>query len=703
MKIQKIILNNIGPYIGENTITFNTTNSTKNIILIGGRNGAGKTTLFDSMKLCLYGYKLYGYRQNSQTYTSKIKRIINDGAKKTSSPKAGIALSIFIEDGYSNSIFTISRNWSLQKSHFKEVYNVYKDDILLSDEEKVDFDNYLLQTIPLALFNFHFFNGENISEFLFNKENGLSFRKAFMQICGLDTLDLIQEQLQNNIQTHSKDSDSTIQDDYFEKKSQHKLLQENLSNIDIELKKVEQKIISLEDESNLLEQEMTRYGGVQSQEWQLIQEQIRIEESLREETHKYLKDTANNVLPFLILKKELAELQQQIQIEFAIASNRIIQERLQNKNTRGILNNNLMPYLKSSSIKLEDDFFQMLYNAVKNDCPESSSEFLKLSEHEQLSILSKVNKCLSFDEDEIINAEKRIKKSLAKTKYLRSNANSKEILSSENYLCKKNELLSQIDELRKELLDLTHKKTKASDEFTKLTQAFDKASVKFKAILKERSVNDISARSMLAFEELRKNLYKKYISKVEDMFICNFNALLSKDDLLDGIYITDNFEVIPYKYSSMKTSNIHALIDQHGEEYVKEQLGVRAFNLFFLNATQNKTIELPVKIDQHFSAGEQQIYVMALYQALSDIRSAELPFVIDTPLARIDRLHRKNILNSFFSKLPGQVIILSTDEEIDTSSLKLLQEKLADLYLIEHQTDGTIKILHQQYFEEVSQ
>jgi len=702
MKIQKIILNNIGPYIGENTITFNTSDSTKNIVIIGGRNGAGKTTLFDSIKLCLYGYKLYGYRQNSQSYTSKIKRIINDDTKKTSSPKAGIALSILIEDGYSNSIFTISRNWILQKSHFKETYNVYKDNTLLNDEEKADFDNYLLQTIPPALFNFHFFDGENISEFLFSKENGQSFRKAFMQICGLDTLDLIQQQLQNNIQTHSKDSDNTIQDDYFEKKHQHELAEENLSNIVIELKKAESKIINLEEESALLEQEMTKYGGIQFQEWQLIQDQIQIEESLREETHKYLKDAANNVLPFLILKKELARLQQQIQIESAIASNKVIQERLQSKDTRKILANNLMPYLKNSAPQLTDDFFQMLYDAVKNDCPENSSEFLKLSEHEQLSILSKVNEYLSFDESQIINAEKQIKKSLAKTKRLRSKASSKEILSAESYLSKKNELLSLIDELRKEFLVLTQQKVQSSDEFTKSKQAFDKASVKFKAILKEKSVNDISARSMLAFDELEKSLYKKYITQVEDMFICNFNALLSKDDLLDGIYITDDFEVIPYKYSSMSVHSIHALINQHGESYVKEQLGVRAFDLFSSNAYRNETLELPIKIDQRFSAGEQQIYVMALYKALSNIRLTELPFVIDTPLARIDNLHRKNILNSFFSKLPGQVLILSTDEEIDTPSLNLLKDQLADLHLIEHQKDGTTKILHQQYFKEVS-
>lgn len=82
MRIKQLKLTNIGSYAGEVVFSFHSNDTEKNIILIGGRNGAGKTTLFDSIRLCLYGYKLYGYRQNSQVYTSKIKRLINDEAKK---------------------------------------------------------------------------------------------------------------------------------------------------------------------------------------------------------------------------------------------------------------------------------------------------------------------------------------------------------------------------------------------------------------------------------------------------------------------------------------------------------------------------------------------------------------------------------------------------------------------------------------------
>ena len=64
------------------------------------------------------------------------------------------------------------------------------------------------------------------------------------------------------------------------------------------------------------------------------------------------------------------------------------------------------------------------------------------------------------------------------------------------------------------------------------------------------------------------------------------------------------------------------------------------------------------------SAGEKQIFIMALYQALSQLNKINVPYIVDTPFARIDKEHRGKILSQFFKKLNGQIIILSTDEEI---------------------------------------
>jgi DNA sulfur modification protein DndD len=142
-------------------------------------------------------------------------------------------------------------------------------------------------------------------------------------------------------------------------------------------------------------------------------------------------------------------------------------------------------------------------------------------------------------------------------------------------------------------------------------------------------------------------------------------------------------------------------IKEYGEDYVRDSIGERALNLIKESGRINGAISIPAKVEQHFSAGERQIFAMALYQSLAEIRTAELPFVIDTPLARIDREHRKNILANFFARLPGQVIILSTDEEINGESISLIREKMSDIYLIKHQSSGTSTANRDSYFKGV--
>lgn len=55
-------------------------------------------------------------------------------------------------------------------------------------------------------------------------------------------------------------------------------------------------------------------------------------------------------------------------------------------------------------------------------------------------------------------------------------------------------------------------------------------------------------------------------------------------------------------------------------------------------------IQLPVEVEKdRMSSGEKQIFVMSLYWALMQQSKNALPFIIDTPFARIDTEHRHNI------------------------------------------------------------
>lgn len=701
MRIKRLTLNNIGSFAGEHSFLFQTDNPQKQIVLIGGRNGAGKTTLFESIRLCLYGYKLYGYRQNSQTYTNKIKRLINDKVKSASPATAGIAMQILIEDGYANSVFEISREWILNGNTLKESLCVYKDGDLLTTEQMQDFDNYLMQIIPPALFNFHFFDGEKVSNFVFDRANGQAFRKAFLQICGLDTFDLIEEQLQHNTRTTKGDSQNLIQEEYVAvrmklaeaKESHTAALQKN--------QETQAEIDALQDQITILDADMKKYGGVEDDDWKLYEKEIQEEESKREELRHILKAAANDVIPFIILKDQLQALKYQLTVEGKLKRNRLFKEKFSDPHLKEKLQQELKIGGDSPQIKLSDEFMLALYKTLREDISEHEVEFLQISENDSMELLAKIHHYQNYDIQSLIDAEKSLEESLARTKELRAQMDSKEVVDSNHYLAKKNELLVQLDTARQQSFAEKDVLSQAEIALQTAEKAYQKAYEKYRAMLKEKSVSDMAARALLAFSELKQNLYAKYISQVEEAFSRNFHNLISKTDLIDGIYIDSAFEVVAYKMQEVDIAHVFKAIQEYGEEYVFSSIGERAYKIIKDSTFSDGKITVPIKVDQHFSAGEQQIFIMSLYQSLAEIRTSELPFVIDTPLARIDSEHRKNILDYFFSRLPGQVIILSTDEEINSEGIAVLSPKISDVYLIEHQENGTTSVSRGAYFKGV--
>ena len=701
MRIKRLTLNNIGSFAGEYSFQFQTDNPQKQIVLIGGRNGAGKTTLFESIRLCLYGYKLYGYRQNSQTYTNKIKRLINDKVKSASPATAGITMQILIEDGYANSVFEISREWILNGNTLKESLCVYKDGDLLTTEQMQDFDNYLMQIIPPALFNFHFFDGEKVSNFVFNRANGQAFRKAFLQICGLDTFDLIEEQLQYNTRTKKGDSQNLIQEEYAT--ARMKLAEAKESHI-AALQKIQEtqaEIDALQDQITILDADMKKYGGVEDDDWKLYEKEIQEEESKREELRHILKAAANDVIPFIILKDQLQALKHQLTVEGKLKRNRLFKDKFSDPHLKEKLQQELKVGIDSPQIELSDEFMLALYKTLREDISEHEVEFLQISENDSMELLAKIHHYQNYDIQSLIDAEKSLEESLARTKELRAQMDSKEVVDSNHYLAKKNELLLQLDTARQQFFAKKDALSQAEIVLQTAEKAYQKAYEKYRAMLKEKSVSDMAARALLAFSELKQNLYAKYISQVEEAFSRNFHNLISKTDLIDGIYIDSAFEVVAYKMQEVDIAHVFKEVQEYGEEYVFTNIGERAYKIIKDSSSSDGKITAPIKVEQHFSAGEQQIFVMSLYQSLAEIRTSELPFVIDTPLARIDSEHRRNILDHFFSRLPGQVIILSTDEEINNEGMAVLSSKISDVYLIEHQEDGTTSVSRGAYFKGV--
>lgn len=101
---------------------------------------------------------------------------------------------------------------------------------------------------------------------------------------------------------------------------------------------------------------------------------------------------------------------------------------------------------------------------------------------------------------------------------------------------------------------------------------------------------------------------------------------------------------------------------------------------------------------QDLSAGEKQIYAVAMLEALAKTSGRKLPIIIDTPLGRLDSLHREKLINNYFPQASHQVIILSTDTEVDKNFYEDLNKHISHCYHISYDEMEGASEIKEGYF-----
>jgi DNA sulfur modification protein DndD len=98
------------------------------------------------------------------------------------------------------------------------------------------------------------------------------------------------------------------------------------------------------------------------------------------------------------------------------------------------------------------------------------------------------------------------------------------------------------------------------------------------------------------------------------------------------------------------------------------------------------------------SMGEKQMFATAVLLALAKTSGKPLPFMIDTPLARLDVGHRDNLIEKFFPYASHQVVIFSTDSEIDEKYYPKMKQYLSRSYAMEYLPGKGKTMQHLGYF-----
>ena len=719
MKINKLVLKNFRSYEEETTFDFSTTKE-KNIILVGGKNGAGKSTIFEAIKLCIYGPMAYKYQGFNSSYISRIKSNINNNSLKNDTVDAFVSIDIEISESTEKNTYTLFRQWTFKDKKLDENFLVYKNfsSIPLAEEELNYFENYITSIISPKIFEFFFFDGEHLSEFFIGKNSNIHLKQSLLSLCNFDTFDV----LKNTIISTAKSNKNT-NDEIEISKNEYLNLEDKLSQLNTkedtindEFKEISNQLESLQQEKLTLEKDFRKKGGVLAEEREVLNSKTIELETKRSLINQNIKDFCNEMLPFLMVKTQIMNLDKQLKAE----NDTVLYSQLKSKLNTEYIKHLLLNKIDSSSL---DEIALTVSEALVNDIkPDSYEEDFKsihnLSSDESKSVLSLISSILDFDNSTILDLFKEYGNISNELSDIKTKLNtSLEDESLNQYINDISNLSNKIGHLSESKNLLNNTLDEIRLEINKITSDRDKAKSKYIELLQSNKVVDMSSNLILMLEDIIKTLTESKTKEIQDNFMYIFKKIIQKDNFIDFIDIDMNFNAALYINKIYNSLELENLIENIGYDEIERKFGKLFFDDLFklynvenkselLNAIKNNNqssfLTLRTKVDINgFSSGEKQIYILCLYWALLKASDIEIPFIIDTPYARIDETHRNNITSEYLSTISDQVIILSTNTEIDEKAYKEIKPKLNGEYLIEYDDKNRKTIQHERYFFEV--
>ncbi len=642
VKFESIIIENFRQYKGPIKIDFSL-DKDKNFTIIRGTNGAGKTNLLNAITWCLYGKELH----KSDTVTGGPK--YNLITKNTLKPGEDFEIKVELHmlDEYDSKIifrrtlkYSNDHNNTFIKDPFGDMFDVFYSDGV-NDKPLAHPDIFIEKNMPKAIEGYFFFDGEKLEDY-FEENSGSSIRDSVFELSQLNLLDLVNDRLTTRTNDYAK----------------------QIKNIDVGTG-------DLVDKIN--EQKKRLRNAIESKE-EATDELVKINDKLKELRDK-LSDIDN---------KDAKKIQSEL-------------KKLRNR--RDKLEKSINSEQKKKSEFLINKFpFVLSYPAMQYTCE------LGKDLEDRGFIPPQYKK--GFLEDIIEN-----KKCICGCDL------SKDLVAYNNILDLRNntsDLTNVSEEVNVTLRDLR------VDMST--TESFNKSRMKFNMKIREdkqelSEVNDEIEDKEFEYSQINHPLIKKYKADIADyehrketQLSKKINAERDQEDAKNKIEeyerklrtVTINNDKINQlkKYNSFTESaielvnalksdlieNLRVKIEKSTEDQFKKLMWKDNFSNVIINKNYDvalKDITGEYVTPGILSAGEKLVLALSFVAALNSISGFELPFIIDTPMGRLDQEMKMNISKTLPEYVEGnQVALLVTGEEYTDNFREGIIDKVGKEYRI---------------------
>ena len=751
MIINKIIITDFGVYGGENEFDFRTTPE-KTVILCGGKNGAGKTTLFESIMLCFYG-KDYGDLDLEKHYEQKIMRSFHRNMERKISSSTS-SISIEFEIAYDGKIqqYKITRTWQNKDGKIHEDLSIQKSDSQLNQFkeleiiipsknnrhtatkfeeidsiEKSEWQQFINQLIPRGIAKLFFFDGEKIQNIADENNENKYIQSSFDTLLGLDLVNQLQKdigfvlyreskkkkenvkkiEIKNNTMTQEKLKYEMLKTELVEfvelrnsyenykkiyHKSQHlenyesiirfatnemrdrdfngnelqsllflqEILEEKIQILEGDIKNKNESIKITHSEFLLSTERFEKIGGnYYEKNKETEKNEIEMTSKIAV-SEKEIQDMCSSTLPFCLIPEQLDEIKKQMESDQKIILQNYekeIFEKNNNKISSTLTSESFLPQMSmdikktinSELIKLlKEGLDEKVISKIFFDWSPAYMERIFLlidnSKNSTIQSLEKITKSYLIQKRalEKFAVVGKIKPEIEEIKSI--------MTERDSFRDKESSLRVTLDQFES---DLAQSKTRLKLLNSKIRTSLDRQTDSEKM----SSSGELAQSVLEVLKDYSQSLRNEKISLLENNVLRGLEILLHKKEFIKKVTID------------------------------KETFAVKLYNSNNDEITKNM-----------LSKGELQIYATALVWGLAKTSGRLLPFMIDTPLARLDVDHRSSLVESFFPETSQQTIVLSTDSEIDVNYYKKLKPYISKSYTINFDsTQGKTRI-HEGYF-----
>lgn len=642
MKITKIKLHNIGPYKDVDNVFDLDVNKGKNIILIGGKNGAGKTTLLNSIKIGLFGTYAFGLRTDSAIYYKSLKQLFNYVETKKKNSVYEIEISFELIENYITNKYVFSRSWKKIGDDINENFRVIKNDVYLQSEDIEQIQTKLKEIMPPSVIDSMLFDGEKIAQIIDDDKISEYLKEIINVNFNINIFDKMEDDInlyiekEKNRKAFTADEISVIEARNKYNDSVKKL--KSLNDIEDKYKK------SLDSEKFKLKNLMKKfenYGGLTDAEKFSMRSSLEMLENNRRENMAIIKEFLEDDIVFYLNKDKINSISKSISKEKPAILLKYLNE------IENYLNNGKTKNIKKDLLDIVgSDDFKVRFNAS----PKLITQIDGLNEKFNDLSVDTIKQILVSSRDDLNNS-KVYKKIIGNNE----NANStdlkkllKEIKSTE----------IAIEELKNKVSDNEKDMKKAEADSNVALIELETLEVKIDSKKKEENSFNIARKLLKISSDYKQKQVKEYLSKISTLAVKKFEEINKKENYISKISID--------------------------------------YDTYNIRLYDNNDIEKSIQI---LSAGEKQLLISAIVWSIFKLADRNNMFTFDTPLARLDKENRSLFVEKILCTISDQVLILSTDEEIVGSLLKIVSKNVNKKYLLENNEKIGKTTIKEAYFE----